>query len=161
INATISKAQRQGTIANDDPWGGIISFNLSNYGPGENAGQVTITVNRAGDVARPATVDYATDDTGAPAACSAYNGVASSRCDYTTAAGTLRFEAGETTKTINVLLSQDNYVEGPETFGLKLSNPGGGAALGTPSTTTVTISDEFAINDPSNFARQHYHDFLN
>jgi len=46
--------------------------------------------------------------------CPTVSGIASSRCDFTSAVGTLRFAAGESSKTFVVLISQDNYVEGPE-----------------------------------------------
>jgi CSLREA domain-containing protein len=164
VNATISKAQSTGTIVNDE--GGIIRFSLFNYNVSESTGFVTITVNRSGNISFPATVDYATDDTGAPAACSTSNGKASSRCDYTTAAGTLSFAAGDNAKTFQVLLSQDGYAEQPEAFTLNLSNLTGGAVLGAPSTATVTIANAAVgsanpIDDAQNFVRQHYHDFLN
>jgi CSLREA domain-containing protein len=167
VNTTISKAQGLGMILNDDAQGGIISYSLPNYNVSESAGFVTITVNRSGDISFPATVDYATDDTGAPAACGGTsNGKASSRCDYTTAAGTLSFAAGDNAKTFQVLLSQDGYAEQPEAFTLNLSNLTGGAVLGAPSTATVTIANTAAgsgnpIDDAQNFVRQHYHDFLN
>jgi hypothetical protein len=55
--------------------------------------------------------------------------MASSRCDFNTAIGTLTFAPGETEKTFDVLINQDSYVESPfETFTVKLSNPTGGAA---------------------------------
>jgi hypothetical protein len=166
VNATISKAQGTGTIVNDDAQGGIISFSLSNYNVSESAGFVTVTVNRSGDISFPATVDYATDDTGAPPSCATNNGKASSRCDFTTAAGTLSFVAGESSKTFNVLISQDAYNEGSETVSLMLSNLTGGAVFGVPSTATATILDVAAApgnpnDDPNVFVRQHYHDFLN
>ena len=110
-------------------------------------------------------VDYATSgDTGVP--CST-PGAASPKCDFTSALGTLKFAAGEDTKTFTVLISQDSFVEGPESFTVTLSNQTGGAALATPATATVTIADDAnepstnAIDDASNFVRQNYHDFLN
>jgi hypothetical protein len=82
--------------------------------------------------------------------------------------GTLRWAAGDgAAKTFNVLISQDNYVEGPETLTLTLSNLTGGAVFGVPSTATLTITDDTTepaanpIDDAGNFVRQHYHDFLN
>ena len=72
-----------------------------------------------------------------------------------------------TMKTITILISQDSFVEGVETFVIALSRPTGGAALASPSAATVTINDDATespvnpIDDAENFVRQHYHDFLN
>jgi CSLREA domain-containing protein len=148
------------------PVGGFVSFNASNFNTTESSGFATITVRRTGDTSRAVTVDYATSGaTGLP--CATTTGAASSRCDFTSALGTLKFAAGDTTKPVTVLISQDSFVEGFETFTIALSNPGGGAALSTPATATVTIADDpnepstNAIDDASNFVRQNYHDFLN
>ncbi len=125
---------------------------------------------RVGDTSQAATVDYATqDDSGAAVVvpCSTINGLASSRCDFTTALGTLRFAAGESSKTFTVLISQDNYFDSLEALALTLSNPTGGAVLGAPSSATLRITDDLAepsanpIDDPDVFVRMHYHDFLN
>src|SRR2546430_855980 len=82
--------------------------------PANDSGQedcptVPITVNRVGDTSMPATVDYFTADI-----------TASSRQDYITALGKLRFAAGETSKTFAVLINEDSYVEGNETFSVNL-----------------------------------------
>src|SRR5205807_418670 len=167
VNATISRAQGTGTILNDDAQGGFISFSQATYTVNEAAGFITISVNRTNDTSQAVTVDYATDDTGAPALCATVNGLASSRCDFTTAVGTLRFAAGETSKTFVVLISQDAYIEGPEAFPVALSNLTGGAVFAAPSTAIVNIND-VAPASPGNpidvadiFVRQHYRDFLN
>jgi hypothetical protein len=167
-NATISNSQGLGTILNDDAQGGIISFSQANYSIGESAGLLTITVNRAGDTSGPATVDYATSDGGASLLpCSNINGLASARCDFTTAMGRLNFGAGETQKTFIVLVNRDSYAEGTESFTVILSNQTGGAVLSAPSSATVTIGDDSAglppngIDDAQFFVLQHYHDFLN
>ena len=69
-----------------------------------------------------------------------------------------------------VLISQDNFVEGPETLTITLSNPTGGAVLGAPTSTIsagLTIFDVATepttnpLDDAEVFVRQHYHDFLN
>jgi hypothetical protein len=170
INATITDNQGLGTILNDDAQGGIISFSSGNYTVAENQRAVTITVNRTGDTSAAATVDYATSDDSDPAKfvpCATINGIASSRCDFTGTSGTLKFSAGETTKTFQVLISEDSYVENSETFPVTLSNLTGGAVFATPSTATVTIIDDVPepatnpIDDADNFAREQYHDFLN
>jgi hypothetical protein len=150
--------------------GALISLSQSNYNVVESDGAVTITVNRAGDTSVPVTVDYATNDTGAPSQCAPVSGntLASSRCDFDLTLGTLNFAAGETQKTFVIPIIQDSYTEGPETFLVNLSNlTGTGAAFATPSSATVTISDGVttlppnAIDDTSVFVRMQYHDFLN
>jgi hypothetical protein len=167
VNATISDNQGVGTILNDDAQGGFISFSQPSYSVNEADGFITITVNRSNDTSRAATVDYATDDSGAPGSCSVVNGLASARCDFTTALGTLKFAPGETQKTFTVLVNRDAYAEGPEMFSVNLSNLTGGAVLIAPSQAMVTITDGLGgpppnlVDDASFFVRQHYHDFLN
>ncbi len=117
-----------------------------------------VTVTRTGDTSGAASVDYATQD-----------GSASARSDYSAAYGTLRFIAGETSKTIVVFITDDRFQETPETFSLSLSNPVG-ASLGAPTTTTVTVTSDDAVTgtnpvkdatfDSDFFVRQHYADFL-
>jgi hypothetical protein len=165
-NAVISKGQGTGTILNDDVQGGFISFSTGSYNVSESAGFVTLTVNRTNDTSGAATVDFATDDTGAPAACNTIGNLASARCDFTTAMGTVRFAAGETQKTFTILVNRDSFAENPELFTVNLSNLTGGAAFVAPSSATVTITNSpegpaNLIDDASFFVRQHYHDFLN
>jgi hypothetical protein len=154
-------------VVNKQP---LISFGSPAYHVTERVGAAQITVTRGGDTSGAATVDYVTDDTGAATDCAKSNGLASSRCDFNIAVGTLKFAPGETEKTIEVLINRDSYVEGPfETFTVKLSNPTGGATLGATSSTTVQIDDvsggllpDFnVVDDTRSFVRQQYHDFLN
>jgi len=74
-NATISKASGTGTIQNDDAAGGFFSFSPATDSVNEATGLVTVTVVRTNIVTQAATVDYATDDTGASANCGAQSGV--------------------------------------------------------------------------------------
>jgi hypothetical protein len=166
VNSTISDSLGIGSILNDDTMGGFISFSQADYPVSESAGSIVVTVQRTGNLAGVATVDYVTSaDSGVP--CATTTHVASPKCDFTSALGTLRFAVGESTKSFRVLISQDSFVEGFETFNLTLSNPTSGAALITPATATVTIADDViepstnAIDEASNFVRQNYHDFLN
>src|SRR5207237_9008672 len=99
-------------------------FSQPNYSVNENGNFITITVLRSGDTSLPVTVDYATPDDSAAMTfvpCSTANGVASPRCDFTTALGTSRFAAGEASKTFSVLISQALWVEGNETLTMTLS----------------------------------------
>ena len=170
VNATIAEGQGGAQITNDDAQGGFIAFNQSVYTVGESGGFTTITVNRTNDLSGAATVDYFTrdfTDAATLAPCNTLSDFASSRCDYTSAFGTLRFEPGETSKTFIVLISQDSFVETPESLSLTLTNPTGGAAFGNLLTATVTIADDATepatnpIDSADAFVRQHYHDFLN
>jgi DNA/RNA endonuclease G (NUC1) len=144
-------------VATTDPMPGdtAVQFSATNYGVTEDCTTITITVNRVGDTSGPATVNYSTSDV-----------TASERRDYLTATGRLSFAPGETSKSFAVLINEDSYVEGPETFNVDLSNPAG-AGLGAPPSATVTITDDAiepatnVIDDPGNFVCQHYHDFLN
>jgi CSLREA domain-containing protein len=154
-------------ILNDDALGGFISFSQPSYTVSESDGSLTITVNRTNDVSQPITVAYATDDSGAPTNCATVNGLASSRCDFTPASGTLSFAANEVQKTFPILITRDSYFEGTETFTVNLSNPTGGAVLATPFSAVVSITSDNsglppnAIDDANTFVRMHYHDFLN
>jgi hypothetical protein len=122
----------------------------------EQLGALTVTVTRSGDTGSAASVaDYATAD-----------GSAVQRSDFEYAAGTLNFNPGEVSKTFVVLLNQDSYSEGPESFSLVLSNPAG-AALGAQAVSQISITDDLTetvsnpIDDAQTFVYMHYHDFLN
>ena len=148
--------------------GPLVSLSQTNYNVNESTGFVAITVNRAGDLSVPVTVDYATNDTGASNICSTLNsGLAAARCDFGLILGTLRFAATETRKTFVIPITQDSFTEGPETFTVSLSNVNGnGASLVTPSSATVTINDsaapaQNASDETDAFVRQQYRDFLN
>ncbi|HEX7149841.1 MAG TPA: Calx-beta domain-containing protein [Thermoanaerobaculia bacterium] len=108
---------------------GVVQFSAATYAQSEGSGSVTLTVTRSGSSGVPATVDY-----------NMTNGTAGA-LDYLASGGTLTFAAAETSKTIVVPIVNDTRDEPDETFIVTLSNPGG-ASLGTPSTTTVTIVDD-------------------
>ena len=132
-----------------------MQFDSSTYSVTEDCTTVAITVNRIGETSTAASVDYFTADI-----------TANARQDYITTLGTLDFAVGEISKTFVVLINEDSYVEGNETFSVNLINPTG-MSLGGPSTAIVTIIDDAnepatnAIDDPETFVCQHYHDFLN
>src|SRR5882724_6138432 len=109
-------------------------FNVANTHVTQACTFVPITVSRVNSSAGTATVDFATAD-----------GTALQRTDYSIALGTLTFAPGQTSKTINVLISDDSFVEPAETFTLSLSNPTGGPALGFQSSTTITINDNDVV----------------
>ena len=133
-----------------------LQFSQDTYEVTEATTAVNVVVTREGDASIPLSVEYSTAD-----------GTARGRNDYTDAVGRLSFAAGETSKTITVLINDDSRVEGTETFTITLSNTGScDVGLGTIATTTVQINDNVpestsnVIDDPATFVRQHYHDFL-
>ena len=132
-------------------------FALTEVRVDEGAGSFEVEVLRTGDAAREASVDYTTADLSA-----------SERSDYTLARGTLRFAAGETSKRITLLFTDDGTAEGDEQVNLSLGNPSDGCALGEAAATVVTVVDNDAATSTTNpaedsafFVRGHYHDFLN
>ena len=54
----------------------------------------------------------------------------------------MNFASGETLKKINVPIIDNGLFKGNQTFSISLTNPTGLAALGNPSTATVTILED-------------------
>jgi uncharacterized protein (TIGR03118 family) len=140
----------------------LIQFATDEFVIGEGSGHIDVTVTRAGDASGSATVNFNTFDESEP-------GHASQKSDYEIALTKLTFQPGETSKTVRILLLDDNFVEGDETIDLALSNPSGsGVGLGSPNDAELKITDNDVvapttnpIDDTSFFVRQHYLDFLN
>ena len=78
----------------------------------ENVGNAIFTVTLFPPSENIVTVDYTTQD-----------GSAIAPQDYTTTTGTLRFDVGETSKTISVPIVSDTILEDNEAFSIVLSNP--------------------------------------
>lgn len=106
------------------------------------------TVTKTGTATGSCSVSFATA-----------NGTATAGSDYTAASGTLSFLTADTSKTFSVATIDDTTVESAETFAASLSNPTGGATLGSPSSATATVNDNdsggtcngvsFSVNDRS------------
>src|SRR5215213_8880043 len=142
-----------------------LNLSSSSYLVNESMGFVSVLVTR-GDTSGAATVNYRTSDAAGLTSCTTTNGLASERCDYATTAGTLRFAAGESSKSITIPLVNDVLVEDAENFTVALSGATG-TPLGAPQTATITIFDDDATPAASNpidtipfFVTQQYIDFL-
>lgn len=122
------------TIVDDEvpPEYGAFSFELEGYSVDENAasGYAQIKVLRKGGSDGQVTIDYSTSDLEALAGY-----------DYELTSGTLSFAAGETSKSFTVSIYDDYQLEGDETLQLSLTNPAGGAVLGSPNSVILTIVD--------------------
>ena len=158
VNAAIADSQGLGTITNDDAAGsGTVQFSAAAQSVGEAELSATVTVTRT-DTSAPGSVDYATG-----------GGTADGKKDYTLALGRLDFAAGEASKTITVLVTDDVFAEGPETLNVTLSNAVG-MSLGATPTAVVTITDNDSVTganpvqapsfNANFFVRQQYLDFF-
>ena len=87
-----------------------------------------VTLSRAASGAL--TVDYATSD-----------GSAQAGADYTAASGTLAFQAGQSSRTIEVSVLDDSHDDGGETLTLTLSNPSSGRLTDAEATGTIENRD--------------------
>ena len=88
----------------------------------------TVTLDRA--ASGTVTVDYATAD-----------GSATAGADYTGASGTLSFQPGERTRSVEVELLDDTHDEGHETLTLSLSNAAGAVITDDQATGTIENHD--------------------
>jgi hypothetical protein len=130
--ATIGSPSAAVLTIQDDDQPGLISFSSATYTASEDGDAAVITVVRdsgGGTVS----IDFATSD-----------GTAIAGVDYVATAGTLVFNPGQTLRTFSVTLLA-GAMTGDRTVNLALSNPTGGAGLGTPSTAILVISD---VNAP-------------
>lgn len=127
-----SESRAIGYILEDDT---AIAF-ASTYGVNaeEAAGQAVIELVRLGVTNTAVGVSFETA-----------NGTATAPADFTAQSGAVSFAAGETNKTITVVLDDDVFVEGDETFSIRLSAPTGGASLASNSNVTVRIIDDVSF----------------
>lgn len=111
-HATIADSQGIVTIVDDDPTISVSDMNVAEGNAGTSVGSFTVTLSAA--PTQTVTVDYAT------AAASASEG-----SDYVGASGTLTFNPGQTSKTIDVVVNGDRWAEPVEYFFVNLSDPTG------------------------------------
>jgi dienelactone hydrolase len=107
-----------------------IQFSATTYTVAEDANSVNLSVLRTNDTATAVSVDYSSSD-----------GTATNSLKYASVAGTLVFDSGETNKDIVVPILTDGLVQGATQFTVFLTNPTGGAVLGSSQQATVQIQD--------------------
>ena len=112
---------------NDAP--GTLAFGSTDYIVSEVGPTATITVTRKGGAGGGVSVDYA-----------ATAGTAVDGQNFVATSGTLTFASGETTKTFQVLILDDEVSGSSKKVNLSLANPGRGA-LGSPSAAVLWIVD--------------------
>ncbi|MDM8559435.1 Calx-beta domain-containing protein [Candidatus Parabeggiatoa sp. HSG14] len=126
-------AQATLTITDNDEAGvaGVLQFSTSSYSIKEGDGTLNIIATRTDGNSGEVSVQHTT--TSASTANSS---------DYTGGSGTLTWADGDSSnKSLILNITDDEEVEKPETIQLTLMTPTGEAALGSPSQTTITITD--------------------
>ncbi len=127
-NAILGRAASTANITDDDK-SGALAFSASAVSIDENAGTVTVTVQRTGGTAGAVGVAYATVD-----------GSARAGADYAASSGALSWASGDATdKSFTIPIVWDSLSERNEIFRIQLSAPTGGATLKSPKTQRVTI----------------------
>jgi hypothetical protein len=137
VGASPGSLSATGTILNDEvdqPGAGVLSLSPQHQSVPENAGTASFSVLRSGGSSGAISVDYATVD-----------GSAIAPQDYLAASGTLHFADGQTSRSIEIALIDDALHESTENLTVVLSNPSGGASLGSPASATLNLID----NDPA------------
>lgn len=122
-------------VDDDPPPGGILRLSAAAYAVAENGTSALITVRREGATAGAVSVSY-----------TATAGTAATGADFTPTNGTFSWAGGDSSdRTFAVAILDDTAYEGDETVSLQLSGASGGAAVGFPSSATLTILD----NEPA------------
>jgi hypothetical protein len=93
-------------------------------------GQLLVTVNRTGTASGVETVNYSTAD-----------GTARAGVRYVATSGTLTFQTSDTSQTITIPMMASGPLTVTQTFHVQLSNPTGGASIGSPGSALVNIRD--------------------
>ncbi|HEV7667977.1 MAG TPA: Calx-beta domain-containing protein [Thermoanaerobaculia bacterium] len=121
---------------------GTLQFTGAAFSVGEADASASISVSRIGGDDGAVSVGFATG-----------NGTATAGPDYTAASGTLNWAAGDSgTKSFSIPIIDDVQDEPNETLQITLSNPTGGAALGSPASTLLTIQDDDVPASPGTLA---------
>lgn len=130
LHGTLTGGMRGTVIVQGSTAPGTVRFSTASYSVNEGGGQATITVQRVGGDDGAVSVQYASS-----------NGSAIAGSDYTAVSGTINWaDNDDNNKTFNVPILNDSTPESNETVNLTLSNATG-AALGSPSSATLTIID--------------------
>ena len=130
VDATIADAQGIGTINDDDPLPALSVNDVSVTEGDAGTVDASFTVSLNAPSGRSVAVDYATA-----------NGNATAGADYSAAAGTLIFAAGETTKTVIVPVDGDLLDESDETFTVGLANALNATIADASGLGTITDDD--------------------
>lgn len=124
---------------------GTIAFAETSYEVFERAGAATIRIQRSGGTTGAVSVAYAVA-----------GGTATAGSDFESVSGVLTWADGDSgTKSFQIPILDDQVVEADETVVFTLSSAAGGAALGSPASTMLTIRDDDGPRPPRRRAVRH------
>jgi len=116
-------------VAVGTPQPGSLQFTSSTWSGPYDGGSITVNIERVGGSAGTVTIDYTTGD-----------GTAFEGSDYTETSGTLTWnDTQDGVQSFSIPLLNNPASAGTQ-FSVSLSNPTGGASLGSPSSATVNIT---------------------
>ncbi|MEW8029265.1 MAG: Calx-beta domain-containing protein [Candidatus Thiodiazotropha sp.] len=128
LDVAAAHALLQSNFASDE--NSLIEFNESLYSVDEDTQKLIVTVRRSGGIKGVVSVDYTTIED-----------EAKQGRDYSISKGTLQFNDGETLRSFEVSIHDDELDEENESFYLALSNVDGNATLGEEAEAEVIILD--------------------
>ena len=129
-NASLADASGLGTITDDDGLPGLAIADASRAEGNAGSASLTFAVTLSAASGQQVTVAYATG-----------GGTASAGADYTSAAGTLTFPPGTTSRTLDVAVLGDLLDEPDETFVVTLSAPTNASLADATGTGTILDDD--------------------
>ena len=138
-NGVITDPQGTGTITDNDPLAALAvnDVTVTEGDAGTVSANFTVSLNTPSG--RPVSVDYSTA-----------SGSATAPADYTAAAGTLNFAAGQTTRQATVQVNADLLDEDDETFTVNLSGAVDASIADSQGVGTITDNDPLptlSVND--------------
>lgn len=133
-NAIIGSPGTATITIKDDDSAPSIAFQSQSYNVSEGCGLATINITLSAPSEVPIGVSYSTA-----------NGTALAGINYTQASGAIQFASGATVASFYVPIIDNYVITGNSLFNVSLSNPTGGASLGSPTKTTVNIIDDDQI----------------
>ncbi|MGK7897583.1 MAG: PA14 domain-containing protein, partial [Xenococcus sp. (in: cyanobacteria)] len=139
VNATVLDSQGTVTITDDDLAPELSIGDLEIIEGNDGTSIATVTVNLSNPSSQTITVDFTTE-----------NGEASAGIDYEALSGSLTFNPGEISQTIEVNVLGDKLDEINEAFNLNLENAVNATVLDSQGSVTITDDDlapELSIGD--------------
>lgn len=128
------------TIVDNDFAPGRIRFTSEVYSGTESGRVIIVTLRRTEGTTGVVSVDYATS-----------RSTATPLVDYEDETGIVSFSEGETTKSFDILIYDDDVVEGNEDIIVTISNPRGGATiLGSPTARATIVDDDLGAGSIDN-----------